>query len=53
VSIHARCLAVRTGDGRTLVCHKSKGHTASQYPERRQHYDPSADERWSDDKEKR
>jgi hypothetical protein len=50
-SIHARCLAVRTDATRTLVCGKSKGHTASVYPERRQHYDPSADVRWSNDKE--
>jgi hypothetical protein len=40
------------GHGRTLVCRKSAGHTGSQYPNAAAH-DPSADERWSDDKEKR
>lgn len=49
--IHARCCAVRTEPDRTLVCGKTAGHTGSIYPERRQHYDLSADVRWSDDKE--
>jgi len=40
-SIHARCAAVAVKDGRTLVCGKSKTkHT--------EHYDPSADERWTE-----
>lgn len=47
-AIHAKCLAVSFEDGRTLICGKSKGHTASQLPERREHFDPDADERWSD-----
>lgn len=50
-SIHAKCLAVRTEDSYTLICGKSKGHTASRDPERREHYDPSFDERWTDGKE--
>jgi len=31
------------------ICRKSKGHTDSSDPERRGHYDPSSDERWSDE----
>lgn len=49
-SVHAKCLAVSTEASRTLVCGRSKGHTASSIPERREHCDPSADEYWSDDK---
>jgi hypothetical protein len=45
------CLATRTEDGRTLICRKSPGHVDSRSAENREHYDPSAEKRWSDDKE--
>jgi hypothetical protein len=47
-SIHTRCYATTTRAGGTLVCHKSPEHTRSKDPRRREHYDPSADERWTD-----
>jgi hypothetical protein len=43
------CLATRTEDGQTLICWKSPGHITSRSAENREHYDPSADVRWSDD----
>jgi len=47
-SIHAQCLKVKIlDDGRTLVCAKSKGH-GDVDPKRREHYDPSEEERWTD-----
>lgn len=47
------CLATRTEDGRRLTCWKSPGHVNSRGAENREHYDPSADVRWSDGEEKR
>lgn len=47
-SIHAKCLAVTTKAGRTLICGKSKGHDKSTTPARREHFDPGADERWGE-----
>jgi hypothetical protein len=47
------CLATRTEDGRTLICRKSPGHINSRSAENREHYDPSADARWSDNEEQR
>jgi hypothetical protein len=47
--IHARCLAIGAKAGRTLICGKSPEHVHSTDAGRREHYDPSADERWSDD----
>ncbi len=47
-STHAKCLATTDRAGHTLICWKSPEHTASAKPERREHYDPSADERWTD-----
>jgi hypothetical protein len=44
-----KCLAVAIKDGRTLVCWKSPGHVESKHSDRREHYDPSAEERWADD----
>lgn len=48
-STHAKCLAHRTAGGRTDICRRSKGHTASADPERRKHYDPSSEQRWTDE----
>jgi hypothetical protein len=31
------------------ICRKSKGHTASSDPAKREHYDPSSEQRWSDE----
>lgn len=53
-----KCLTVaelpdpRLGDGterRTVVCAKSVAHRTSSSPDRRKHFDPSADVYWSDD----
>lgn len=44
----AKCLASVLKDGRMLVCTKSIEHTSSGSSKRREHYDPSADERWTD-----
>lgn len=46
--IHAKCLATTTADGRALICWKSPEHTKSTDPQRREHYDPSADQHWTD-----
>lgn len=35
------------------ICRKSKGHTSSEDPARREHYDPSSEQRWADDKDAR
>lgn len=44
-----KCLTVKIDDqGRTLVCWRSPEHNGSAIPERRQHYDPSAEEFWDD-----
>lgn len=43
-----KCLAVAIRDGRTLLCWKSPNHVDSTYESRREHYDPSADMRWTD-----
>lgn len=43
------CLATREVDGRTLICRKSSEHTESSIPTRREHYDNSANERWTDE----
>lgn len=53
MSVHAKCLAVSIEDGYTLICEKSKGHTDSRDPKRREHYDPSFDERWVDEEGRR
>ncbi|MCX4826334.1 hypothetical protein OG883_42600 [Streptomyces sp. NBC_01142] len=45
---HARCLKTHTLNLRTLVCHKSPEHIHDKNPVVREHYDPSAEERWSD-----
>jgi len=46
-SVHARCHAVDTIDGRTVICGKSKGHDHEGAPIRlSEHYDPSANIRW-------
>ena len=47
IGTHAKCLDTKQDDGCTLVCWKSKEHTKSSDPARREHYDPSADRRWS------
>jgi hypothetical protein len=47
------CLATRTEDGHTLICWKSPGHVDSKSAINREHYDPSAEKRWSDEEEKR
>jgi hypothetical protein len=48
VSIHAKCLAVETIDGRTVICGKSADHDRPDASVgRREHYDPSADMRWA------
>jgi hypothetical protein len=44
---HAKCLTTTTRDGQTLVCWKSPEHADSKDPDRREHYDPSADRRWT------
>lgn len=44
--VHAKCLATTEKDGHTLVCWKSPEHTVSRYGSRREHYDPSCEERW-------
>jgi hypothetical protein len=49
--IHARCLAIGAKAGRTLICGKSPEHVHSTDAGRREHYDPSADERWPDEKD--
>jgi hypothetical protein len=50
-SIHAKCLAVDTTPaGHFLVCAKSPEHVRSNDPARREHYDPSAEQRWTDEK---
>lgn len=46
--VHAKCLAATTRNGRTLVCWKSPEHVDSKDSARHEHYDPSADERWTD-----
>jgi hypothetical protein len=46
------CLAEHIEDGRKLTCRKCPGHVNSRSAENREHYDPSADVRWSDDEEK-
>jgi hypothetical protein len=48
--IHGKCLATTTRDGRTLVCARSPEHTAASTAERRRHYDPDADETWTDER---
>jgi hypothetical protein len=45
--IHTKCLATTTEHGRTLVCWKSPEHIKSTDPARREHYDPSAERRWT------
>jgi len=45
--IHAKCLATETRNGHTLICWKSPGHDKSTDPQHREHYDPSAEERWT------
>ncbi len=45
--IHGKCLATTSSDGRTLICWKSPDHDKSTDPKRREHYDPSAEERWT------
>lgn len=50
-SVHAKCLAVRREDDRTLICRKSEGHTRSTDPRFRTHFDPDADQRWTDKEE--
>jgi hypothetical protein len=50
-SIHAQCLALRERQAGYDICRKSKGHTASADPQRREHYDPSSEQRWTDGKE--
>jgi hypothetical protein len=47
LTTHSKCLATTSREGRTLVCWKSPEHTSSAHPDRRKHYDPSADERWN------
>lgn len=47
LGIHRKCLATTTRDGQTLVCWKSPEHVKSEDPAWREHYDPSADERWT------
>jgi len=46
------CLAIRHRpaaiDG-VDICRKSKGHTASSDPRLREHFDPSSEERWTDE----
>lgn len=49
--IHRRCLAWREVDGRTDICRKSEGHTGSADPQRREHFDPSTGQRWTNTKE--
>lgn len=51
LSIHAKCATLGEIDGRTVICGKSKGHDESRDPKHREHYDPSADKRWTDDAE--
>jgi hypothetical protein len=48
-SIHARCFQVRNENGRTLVCHKSKGHDPETPKHEREHYDPDHDQRWTEE----
>lgn len=50
--IHAKCGAIGTTPaGHLLVCAKSPEHVRSNDPTRREHYDPSAEQRWTDEKE--
>ena len=44
---HSKCLATTSSDSRTLICWKSPDHDKSTDPKRREHYDPSAEERWT------
>lgn len=46
-NIHAKCCAVSIKDGQTLVCWKSPEHVKSSDPARREHYDPSTEQRWT------
>lgn len=48
--IHAKCLATtKDGSGFTLICRRSKGHDRSEDPKRREHFDSSADEYWTEE----
>lgn len=47
--LNDKCRAIKiTSDGSTLICWKSPGHVESKLSDRREHYDPSADEYWTD-----
>lgn len=48
--IHSKCLAFTDHDGRTLICGRSPEHIHHSDPERRKHYDPSADETWTEER---
>lgn len=43
-----KCRATKiTDDGHLLICWKSLAHVTSKHPDRRRHYDHSADEYWT------
>jgi hypothetical protein len=48
--IHSKCLATTEKDGHTLVCGRSPEHIRSADAERRKHYDPSAEEMWTEER---
>lgn len=44
-----KCRAIKIlDDGSTLICWRSPGHTNATRPDRREHFDPSADKYWTD-----
>lgn len=48
IDVHAKCKTIADVDGRMVICSKSPEHIKSEAPEKREHFDHSADVRWTD-----